>query len=83
MNKFKVGDIVLATADNKDFVDDEKGKLFRVIRPPVSSTTDVESTSGQSWCYYDWKFKKATKKQVNKFKFEWIVNKLKGDLVNE
>ncbi len=84
MNKFKVGDIVLAIADNSEFVEQEKGKLFRVTRNPSQFfVIGVRSALGKSWFYYDHKFKKATKKQVDKFKFEWIVNKLKGDLINE
>jgi len=84
MNKFKVGDIVLAIADNSEFVEAEKGKLFRVTRLPSDHfVLEVKSALGQNWFYYEHKFKKATKKQVDKFKFDYMVNKLKGDLVNE
>lgn len=89
MNKFKVGDIVLAIADNDEFVDDEKGKVFVVTRfysQKLSKyrcdTIDIKSLwhDVKIRCYYTYKFKKINKKQIEKYKFDWMVNKLKGKI---
>jgi len=92
MNKFKVGDIVLAIADNTEFVDDEKGKVFAVTRfynsklsKDIYDTIDIKSLwcEEKIKCYYTYKFKKINKYQIEKYKFKYIVNKLKGVHVNE
>jgi len=87
MNKFKVGDIVLATASNDQFVSGERGKLFIVVG--LKDWADcpiiiIDNLYGNhrymdDFCnYYEYKFRKANKKQIKKFKFDYIVNKLKG-----
>ncbi len=86
MNKFKVGDIVLATADNSEFVEKESGLLFKVLRAYYHSSYKYITVSNYiipKHTYYEYKFRKATKKEIEKFNFNYIVNKLKGDLVNE
>ena len=77
MNKFKVGDIVVAIADNSEFVNNEQGNLFKVQR--VNGTSlDLYSVKERMWMYYAYKFRKATKEETEKFKFDYVVNKLKG-----
>ncbi len=86
MNKFKVGDIVLATADNDEFLNKESRKLFIVIellgnsQPAImiDSPKHYNGISGLPHSYYEYKFRKATRKEVKKFKFDYIVHKLKG-----
>lgn len=91
MNKFKVGDIVLAIADNSEFVNAEHGKLFKVTKllsanpedPAIEIVPDYNFRRKSPYSYYEYKFKKATKKEVTKFNFDWMVNKLKGVHVSE
>lgn len=87
MNKLKVGDIVLAIADNSEFVNREKGKLCEVIKiysnnKQFSPTMDIKPLWGRRdiRCYYIYKFKKPTKKESKESKFKYIVDKLKGVL---
>ena len=85
MNKFKVGDIVLAIADNREFVKDEKNKLFIVIelRHLNQPAIIIDNCCGNhrytsNYClYYEYKFRKATRTEVKKFKFDYMINKLK------
>ena len=79
---FKVGDIVLAIADNSEFVGEKKGQLFCITKFNQHhykfETLVLIDIYGLDCCYYTTKFKKATKGQIQKFKREFIVNKLKG-----
>ncbi len=86
MNKFKVGDIVLATAGNDEFVDNESLLLFKVLRAYSQNSYKYITISNYiipKHTYFEYKFRKATKKEIKKFNFNYIVNKLKGDLINE
>ncbi len=82
MNKFKVGDIVLAIADNDEFVGERHGDLFKIREINDfyrhDETLRLTDIFQQCCCYYSYKFKKATKKETEKFKFDYMVNKLKG-----
>ncbi len=89
MNKFKVGDIVLAIASNVDFVDNERGKVFIIIKlynqvqeKSRYDTIDIKPLwyEGEIRCYYTYKFKRINKHQIEKYKFKYMVDKLKGVL---
>ena len=88
MNKFKVGDIVLAIADNSEFVNHERGRLFKVINllandpenPAIEIIPDYSFRRTGPYSYFEYKFRGATKKETTKFNFDWMVNKLKGKI---
>lgn len=79
MYKFKEGDIVIATGI--EISSHHNGELFKVFDCFTADTIGVSlylHMNNERWFYFNYKFKKATRKQIKQCKFRYMVEKLKG-----